>query len=322
MPSSCAYVRNMKRPRNGGLRSAGGLGRRRDRGGIASIRTTSARRSRISAPSTNGDPAALGTACFRRKELLFHYRGGPRPRARRAGPRGRDPSRSSGCRGCPRACPRRRAARRPLPPPGPSSMIQSDASRNPRWCSTASTEWPRAIRRRSVASSRSTSRACSPVVGSSKRKSAPREAAGRIPRKAASLQPLRLAAGERRGRLAQRACSRARLPAAARGGARPSPPRRRTRPRPRPSCRARRRCSCRAGARRARAAGTAARRRRRSAPSRRPGTACRSSASRCRGTPRSGRPTELKEKSRAVMPREAARADCAKSWRISSQAFV
>ena len=33
-------------------------------------------------------------------------------------------------------------------------------------------------------------------------------------------------------------------------------------------------------------------------------------------------PTELKEKSRAVMPRETARAERAKSCRISSQAFV
>ena len=43
------------------------------------------------------------------------------------------------------------------PPPGPSSMIQSEASRKPRWCSTASTEWPRAMIRRRVATSRSTS---------------------------------------------------------------------------------------------------------------------------------------------------------------------
>ena len=33
-------------------------------------------------------------------------------------------------------------------------------------------------------------------------------------------------------------------------------------------------------------------------------------------------PTELKEKSRAVIPRETARAERAKSCRISSQAFV
>ena len=33
-------------------------------------------------------------------------------------------------------------------------------------------------------------------------------------------------------------------------------------------------------------------------------------------------PAELNEKSRAVMPREMARADFAKVWRISSQAFV
>ncbi len=59
------------------------------------------------------------------------------------------------------------------------------------------------MRRRSVARSRSTSFAWRPVVGSSKRNSAPRAAAGRIPRNAASRRRCASPSGERRRRLAQ-----------------------------------------------------------------------------------------------------------------------
>ena len=168
------------------------------------------------------------------------------------------------------------------------------------------------ISRRKVSSRRSTSRAWSPVVGSSNRKSAPREVAGRIrerPR-ASGAAPRRRRASRWAGR---GACSRGPPRAEGPGGARSSPRSRRTPPRPRPSCRARRRCSGRGGA----PPGRALWKRRPSQTSQRTVTSARNCMSIvCQPVPRQASqrpPGELNEKSRAVIPRETARAGAAKS---------
>ena len=212
-------------------------------------------------------------------------------------------------RGAPRASPRRRAARRRCRRPARARR----SSRTPRGSRGGARRRGPSARARSgaadVASSRSTSRAWRPVVGSSKRKSVPREVGGPDSEERGELQPLRLAARQRRGGLAQPHVAEAglaqRLEAAddlllgrRRSAAASSTVISSTSSMFLP----------RSAHARGRAPGTAGRRRRRSARSRPPGTACRSSASPCPGTPRSGPPTELKEKSRARDPaRDGAR---------------
>ena len=106
------------------------------------------------------------------------------------------------------ACRRTRSRPPRSPPSGPRSMIQSAARITSRLCSMTSSECPAASSLRNARSSLATSSKCRPVVGSSNRNSLPRwrgarehrAGVGQVP---GELQALRLAAGERRHRLAE-----------------------------------------------------------------------------------------------------------------------
>ena len=80
-----------------------------------------------------------------------------------------------------RACPRRRSARRPSPASGPISMIQSAHLRTSRLCSITTRLWPRSTSACRTPRSLPTSWRWRPVVGSSRRRSAP-ASPGRVPR--------------------------------------------------------------------------------------------------------------------------------------------
>ena len=56
----------------------------------------------------------------------------------------------------------------PSPPSGPRSITQSAEAITSSWCSITTTVWPRSARRWRIASSRSMSAKCRPVVGSSR----------------------------------------------------------------------------------------------------------------------------------------------------------
>ena len=75
-----------------------------------------------------------------------------------------------------------------LAPPGPSSMIQSDAARKSRWCSIARTECPREISRRSVPKQDLDVAGMEAGRRLVEEEEAPRGAAGRIPRNDASFR--------------------------------------------------------------------------------------------------------------------------------------
>ena len=174
------------------------------------------------------------------------------------------------------------------PPSGPRSMIQSDARITSRLCSITTSEWPAASSWRKARSSLATSSKCRPVVGSSNRNSLFALVVGlrQVP---GELQALRLAAGERRHRLAEAQVFEAdvdqrlqavlhRLVLAEEARA----PRR-------PSARARRRSTCRRSSLRGSRRGSAGRRSPGSAGRRRRGTASRRARSRSPSRSGSGR---------------------------------
>ena len=89
------------------------------------------------------------------------------------------------------------------PPSGPRSMSQSAAAMTSRLCSMTTTECPAATRRSSAATSFATSAKCKPVVGSSNRNNVRPLAAG-VDELGRELEPLRLAARQRRHGLPER----------------------------------------------------------------------------------------------------------------------
>ena len=203
------------------------------------------------------------------------------------------------------------ATRRPpcSPPPGPRSTIQSEAARNSEvvldrddrvpardQAPEASRAAGRRLRRGARSSARRRGRACR----------APRRAGSRGTRRASGAAPRRPRASPWAGRAAGSRGPRRR--AAAGGCAICGSSGEEARPRPRPSSRARRRCSCRGSARRARGSGSARRR----TTSQRTVTSARNCMSIvCQPVPLQASqrpPGALKEKSRAVSPRETARA--------------
>ena len=100
------------------------------------------------------------------------------------------------------ACRWRRSARRSSPPSGPISISQSALPITSRLCSITSSEWPLSSSLPNAPISRAMSSKCRPVVGSSKIIScAP--AVRRLREVTRELQALRLAARQRRHRLAE-----------------------------------------------------------------------------------------------------------------------
>ena len=96
------------------------------------------------------------------------------------------------------------------PPSGPRSITWSAVLITSRWCSITSTVCPASTSRFSDSSSRSTSARCRPVVGSSRMY---RVCLARwsLLSSVGDLDPLGLAAGERRRRLAERQVAQAQV---------------------------------------------------------------------------------------------------------------